>query len=116
MKGGEGMLWHKDADGSSVSEAKEPQKEKRLSPKDQMIEQLNQIEPGKEITFMLGEIYVKPFISVVRNEKGKKFSVFQDGRDATGTPAGNRGKFWDTNDAKEIASWVLGRGGGFYSA
>ena len=110
------MLWHKDAGGSSVAESKEPLKEKKLSPKDQMIGQLNQLEPGKEITYLLGEIYVKPFISVVRNEKGKKYSVFQDGRGMTGAPAGNRGKFWDTNDAKEIASWVLGRGGGFYSA
>ena len=115
-EGGDEMLWHKDTRGSAVAADKEPLKEKKVSPKDQMMEQMNQIEPGKEITYRLGPIYVKPFIAVVRNEKGKRFSVFQDGPNAEGVPAGNRGKFWDTNDPKEIASWVLGRGGGFYSS
>jgi hypothetical protein len=109
------MLWHRDKSGASVAKVQEPQKAKKLGPKEQMAEQLDLLEPGKEITYKLGAIYVKPFITVVRNEKGKKFTVLQDGADAAGAPAGTRNKLWDVNHAKDVASWVIDRGGGFYS-
>lgn len=88
---------------------------KKLSPKDTMTQQIEAIEAGKELVFRLGQIYVKPFITILHNGEGaKKFTVFQDAADANGRPSGKRGKFWDTNNAKEIASWILDREGQVY--
>jgi len=92
-------------------------KEKKLSPKDAMAQQIEAIESGKEMVFRLGQIYVKPFITVVHNPEGsKKFTVWQEAADGAGQPSGKRGKFWDTSNAKEIAAWILDREGHVYSA
>jgi len=88
---------------------------KKLSPKDLVAQQIDAIEPGKELMFRLGPIYVKPFITVVHNtDAAKKFTVLQEAADASGAPGGKRGKFWETGNAKEIASWVLEREGQVY--
>ena len=104
------MFGKKDKGGSATPE-KELEKTKKLSPRDEIISRLDAMEAGKEMTFMLGEIYVKPFITVVRNASGKKFTAFQDSRDAAGMPAGKRGKFWDTDKAKDIVGWLVEREG-----
>ena len=97
---------------------KNPDKEKKLSPKDMMAQQMEQLETGKELMFRLGQIYVKPFITVLHSPeypgKGKKFIVFQDGVGPDGKPAGKRGKFWETDKPKEIASWIMEREGSIY--
>ena len=59
---------------------------------------------------------MKPYVAVVRNPSGKKFTVYQDGKDDEGNPAGKRGKFWDTEKAKDIAGWILEREGQIYKA
>jgi hypothetical protein len=86
---------------------KNPDKEKKLSPKDMMAQQMEELE-----------IYVKPFITVLHSPeypgKGKKFIVFQDGVGPDGKPAGKRGKFWETDKPKEIASWIMEREGSIY--
>jgi len=107
------MFWKKDKGGSSAP-VKEPEKAKKASPKDVMAEKIDAVETGKEITFKLGEIYVKPYITVVRNATGKKFTIFQDGKDAAGNPAGKRGKFWDVDNSKEIVNWITEREGTLY--
>lgn len=100
------MFGHKDSGAQTV---------KKLSPRDTMAQQIDAIEPGKELVFRLGQIYVKPFITVMRNaEGGKKFTVLQEAADAAGRPGGKRGKFWDSNNSKEIASWLLDREGQVY--
>jgi len=63
---------------------------------------------------LAAQLAVKPFIAVARNEKGKRFTVFQDGATEAGLPTGIRGKLWNVNNAKSIASWIIERGGHFY--
>lgn len=108
------MFWKKDKAGAAVAAGTEAQKPKKATPKDLLTEQINAVEPGKELTYRLGEIYVKPYITIVRNTEGKKFTVYQDSKDAAGNPSGNRGKFWDTNEAKEISGWIIEREGTVY--
>lgn len=107
------MFGRKDK-GGTTAQNQAPEKAKKLPPRDVMVQQLEAIESGKEIAFKLGEIYVKPFITVVRNAQGKRFTVYQDGKDAAGQPAGKRGKFWDSDKAKDIASWIVDREGSLY--
>lgn len=103
------MFGHKDK--SAVSE-------RTLSPKEQMIQGVETLAAGKELVFRLGAIYVKPFITIVQNPeypaKGKKFVAFQEGAGSDNRPGGKRGKFWETNKSKDIASWVLEREGHVY--
>jgi hypothetical protein len=93
-------------------------KEKKLSPKEIMTGQIETLETGKEMLFRLGPIYVKPFITIVHNPeypgKGKKFIAYQEGAGPDSKPSGLRGKFYDTNNAKDIAAWVLEREGSIY--
>lgn len=110
------MLWNrnKGGTGTATSETK-PEKVRKLSPKDIATQQVATLEPGEEVVFKLGEMYVKPFVAIVRNvdypAQGKQFTVFQDSKDPDGKPAGKRGKFWDTNKAAEIADWIVSREG-----
>jgi hypothetical protein len=104
------MFGKKDKGGVATPE-KELDKTKKLSPRDEMIGRLDALEAGKEMTFKLGEIYVKPYITIVRNASGKKFTALQDSKDAAGLPAGKRGKFWDVDKAKDIVNWVVEREG-----
>ncbi len=108
------MFWKKDKADAAVATGGEAARAKKATPKYLITEQINAVEPGKEITYRLGEIYVKPFISVARNSQGKKFTVYQDGKDEAGNPSGKRGKFWDANEAKDIASWLVERDGTVY--
>ena len=111
------MLWNRNrgSGGTAAPEVK-PEKVKKLSPKDIVAQQIATLQPGEEVTFKLGEMYVKPFVAIVRNvdypTQGKQFTVFQDSKDSDGKPAGKRGKFWDTNKAAEIADWIVSREGG----
>lgn len=107
------MFGRKDKGGAPAPE-QTAEKAKKLSPRDIMVQQIEAVESGKEISFKLGEIYVKPYITVVRNAQGKQFTVLQDGKDAAGKPAGKRGKFWDCDHAKDIAGWIVEREGSLY--
>jgi len=95
-----------------------PVKEKKLSPKDAMAQKIDAIAAGSELVFKLGQIYVKPFITVSVNPeypgKGKKYIIFQEAAGSDAKPSGKRGKFWETNNSKEIAGWVLEREGTVY--
>jgi hypothetical protein len=104
------MFGKKDKGGTATPE-RELDKTKNLSPRDEMITRLDALEVGKEMNFRLGEIYVKPYITIVRNASGKKFTAFQDSKDSNGMPAGKRGKFWDSDKAKDIVGWIVEREG-----
>jgi len=104
------MFGKKDREGAVAA----PEKAKKVSPSDALVGKLESLPAGKEITFRLGEIYVKPYISVARNATGKKFTVFQDGKDAENKPLGKRGKFWDADKAKDIVHWIVEREGTIY--
>ena len=107
------MFWNKDKGGVGTKEGRTEQP-KKATPRDLMAGQIDALEPAKEISFKLGEIYVKPFITVVRNTSGKKFTVYQDGKDQAGKPAGKRGKVWDVDHARDIANWLSEREGTLY--
>ena len=109
------MFWKKDK-GSVATAEPDALKVKKASPRDVMTAQIDAVEAGKEITFKLGEIYVKPYVTVIRNAPGtgKTFTAYQDGKDSAGNPSGKRGKFWDTNEAKDLAGWILEREGTLY--
>lgn len=107
------MFGKKDKGGTAAT-VQTAEKARKLSPRDLMGEQIDALEPGKEVSFKLGPIYAKPYITVLRNSQGKKFTVFQDGKDAAEKPAGKRGKFWDCDKARDIASWILEREGSLY--
>ncbi len=115
-----GIWLHTWGDPLATSAPTKPRKAHRLTPREAYAQQIDLVESGKEITFELGPIYIKPFITVLRStvypEKGRKFIVFQEGRAADGTPNGKRGKFWDSNKSLEIAKWILEREGRPYSA
>ncbi len=91
---------------------------KKMSPKDALAAQIDALEGGKEMMFRLGPIYVKPFVTVVHNPeypgKGKKLIAFQESAGPDNKPVGSRGKFYDTNNAKDIAGWLLEREGVVY--
>lgn len=90
----------------------------KMTRREMMAQQIEAVESGKDIVFQLGKIYIKPYITVHRNEaypvKGKRYSLFQEARGEDGLPGGKRGGFWDTNNAAEISKWVLEREGSFY--
>jgi len=108
-------MFFKRGKGGDSATLDRPAKAKKASPKDLIAEELEQIAPAQKVNFQLGKTYIKPFISVVRNpgypEKGKKYSVLQDGVDETGKQANNPGRVWDTNNPREIASWLVDREG-----
>ena len=112
------MFWNKKKTGDSATVDQQSAKQKKATPKDLMVQQLEAIEADEELTYKLGEIYVKPYITVARNqgypEKGKKYVVYQEGKAVNGSPSGNRGRFWETNNPGEIAAWMLEREGKLY--
>ena len=108
------MFWKRSKDGGTATPEK-PGKVKKLSPRDLAAQELDQIAPGEHATYRLGKTYLKPYITIIRNPeypgKGKKYSVLQDGMNEEGEPANKPGRFWDTNEAREIAGWLLEREG-----
>lgn len=113
------MFWNKKKSGETATAEAKPGKQKKASPKDLMAQQIEEVEAGKELTYKLGDIYVKPYITIHKNTDypahGKKFVVYQEGKAVDGSPSGNRGRFWETNNAAEIAGWMLEREGKLYA-
>jgi len=107
------MFWKKDK-GATATLTKDGEKAKKSGPQDVIAEQIDAVATDTEVTFKLGDIYIKPYITITRNAAGKQFTVFQDGKDEAGNPAGKRSKFWDADDSKEIAHWIAERGGSLY--
>ena len=108
------MFWKRSRNGGTITPEK-PEKARKLSPRDMAAQELEQITPGQHAMYRLGKTYIKPYITILHNPeypgKGKKYSVLQDGISEDGSPANKPGRFWDTNDAREIAGWLLEREG-----
>ena len=111
------MFWNRKKSGETATAEIRPPK--KVSPKALVAQQLEGIEAGKELTYKLADMYVKPFITVTRNSaypgSGKKLIVYQEGKEADGTPSGNRARFWETNNSTEVAGWILDREGKLYT-
>jgi len=80
----------------------------------------NQIEtmgPGEKLTYQLAKVYwtgLGGFAIVERNSghpgHGKKFVVYTD-KSIDGKPGGRPGRLWASNKAKDVALWVVDKGG-----
>ena len=112
-----GLWFHTWGDPAVAMKAK-PKRVHKATPREVIATQIESLEGGKEVVYQLGAIYIKPFITVVRNEsypvKGKEFIVYQESKAADGTPSGNRGKFWDASKPLDVAKWLLEREGKLY--
>lgn len=102
-------------------EVQEPQKAKKLSPKEIMANQIEQLRPEHSLVYRLSKIYwsgLGGFAIVELNpeypRKGKKYVLSID-KIVEGKPAGNRSHFSDDNNPKGIARWIVDRGGELYS-
>jgi len=108
------MFWKRGKGGDSTT-LDRPAKAKKVSPKDLVAKELEQMPPAQQVTYRLGKTYIKPYIIVVRNPeypgKGKKYSVLQDGMDDSGNAVHKPSRLWDTNDAREIGGWIIDREG-----
>jgi hypothetical protein len=104
MKGGAG------SDGVPVGGEKTKQKPK--SPKELLIERLEQIAPGTEIAFHLPEMYGPEIIVVAGNKdypaKGHRFAVLS-AAPVDGKPGPKRNTIWEVNKSKAVADWLAMR-------
>ena len=108
------MFWKKKP---ATGEPSKP-KAKELSPKEIIINQIEQIGPGQSLTYQLGEYLMDRFAIVDLNPgypgKGRKYIVSSD-KMADGKPTGKKSRNWDTNKPKDIANWILGKDGVLFS-
>ncbi len=87
-------------------------KEKAKNPVVALIEQIDRLGPGQQLTFRLAEMYGPEIILVeVKQDyagKGPKFSVVGS-PPVDGKPGPNRHTIWETGNAKAVAKWLVGR-------
>jgi len=111
------MFWKKKQTGAKAIEAK-PQKVKKLSPKAIIVSKVEQLDPGESVSYRLAEVYGGGLAVVELNpqypENGKKYFLSLE-QIVDGKPEGKRGRFWNSNRPKDLAGWILERGGELYS-
>jgi len=99
------MFWKK--------KAAEP-KVKKLSPKEIMVNQVEQLAPGQALSYRLPETYGGGLVIVELNpqypSKGKKYELSTE-KLVDGKPAGERRHLFDYDKPKDIVSWILERNG-----
>ncbi len=100
------MFWKK-------KEAGAPKKEKKLSPREIIIRRVEALEPGQSISYKVLEIYGGGLGIIELNpdfpEKGKKYYIYREG--VVDDPKGEKRLLVDTSKPKDIAGWVVDRGG-----
>jgi len=97
------------------NKGKDVDKTGKLSPQDLLVQEIEGIEKGEEATCDFGSMYLHPFLVIRRDpETGKKYQLYQDSKGADGRPAGKRAAFWKTSNSKDIADWIVQRGGHRY--
>ena len=108
------MFWKKKP---ATGEPSKPEV-KKLSPKEIIINQIEQIGPERSLTYQLAEYLIDRFAIVELNPeypaKGRKYIV-STGEIVDGKPAVKKGRIWDSNKAKDLASWILAREGVLFS-
>jgi hypothetical protein len=111
------MFWKKKQTGTGATEAK-PQKVKKLSPKVIITSKIEQLGPGDSASYQLAEVYGGGLAVVELNpqypEKGRKYSLSLE-KIVDGKPAGKRSHLSSSNNPKDLAGWILERGGEPYS-
>jgi hypothetical protein len=85
---------------------------KEKSPLDILIDQFDQMGPGQRLMYTLAPMYGPEIIIVEANKdadgKQAKFAVVAS-PPVDGKPGPARHTIWETNKAKAIAKWLLGR-------
>jgi hypothetical protein len=111
------MIWKKEQTEAKATEAK-PQKVKKLSPKEIIGSQIEQLGPGQSLSYKLPEAYGGDFVIVELNPqypgKGKKYAVNSD-EVVEGKPAGKKIRMFDSDKPTDIANWIMMRNGKLFS-
>lgn len=111
------MFWKKKQTEAKATEAK-PQKVEKLSPKEIIGNQIEQLGPGQSLSYKVPEVWGGDFITVELNPqypgKGKKYVLGTD-KIVEGKPAGKRSRMWDSDKPKDIAGWIVERDGKLFS-
>ena len=107
------MFWRKKQP-SEQGVKTEVKKVKKLSPKETMIKQVEEMAQGQVVKFQLGEIYGGDLVAVELNpdypDKGRKYAVSL-GKVMDGEAVVKGKHLWDSNKPKDIAGWILNRDG-----
>jgi len=116
------MFWKKKEAAVKPTEAKaEPPKakEKKLSPKDIIVRKIEQLSPEQTISYRLPETYGGGLVIVELNPeypaKGRKY-ILSTEKIASGKPTGQRSRLWDSNKPKDMAGWIIDRGGELFGS
>jgi hypothetical protein len=88
--------------------------QKKLSPRDVLIQKVEQIADGQQLLFQMPELYGGDIIIIELTpgypSKGKKYSVVSTDP-VGGKPGDKRRTLWDTDKPKVIADWILEKNG-----
>jgi hypothetical protein len=104
------MFWRKNqnAGGEGI---------KVLSPKKTMVKEIGELSDGHALTYKLGKAYwggLGAYALIELNKeypkKGKKYVIFTDNM-GDDKPAGMKKRIWTSNKPKDIAEWLLEKGG-----
>jgi len=89
-------------------------REKKLSPKEVITNEIEQLAPGQALSYKHTETFGGGLTVVELNpqypEKGKKYNVSTEEL-VDNKPAGKRRRLFDSNKPKDVASWILDRDG-----
>ena len=110
------MFWKKIEQKIDPAGA-EPQKGKILTPRRMIAHDVEKIHDGECLTYQLPKVYwggLGGYALVELNseypKKGKKYIISVDNM-GENKPAGKKKKLWVSNKPKEIAAWILEKGG-----
>ena len=111
------MFWRKKtAEAGAQTTKAEPlkMKTKKLSPRDIMRQQIEQLPAGDVLSYRLPETYGGGLAVIEWNpkypQKGRKY-ILSTEKLADGKPTGKKSQLFDSNDPKGLANWVMERGG-----
>lgn len=92
----------------------EEKKEKKLSPKNLVTGQIEQLGPGQSISYQLSEYYGGDLTIVELNpdylRKGRGY-ILSTQKTVDGKPVGKISRFWESNKPQDIAGWIVDRDG-----
>ena len=112
------MFWKKKQAEAKAKEA-EPQKVKKLSPKEVIMGQIERLGAGQTLMYRLRSAPAMGIAVIELNSehpaKGRKY-VLSTKKIADDKPLGTGGRLWDSNKATDIAKWIMERDGELYSA
>jgi len=99
------MFWRKKSE--------EP-REKKISPKEAIINKIEQLTPGQALRYKLPETYGGGLAVIELNpqypQKGKRYFMSTEEL-IDNKPSGKKRRLWDSDKPKELAAWIIDRNG-----